>query len=222
MRKILIPISIFAAILASCGAPSPQAPPTTTSDLTTQIPTTTQTIVSPSPPSNLTVNGVTTPIDTSRFLKVGDKVEDASVILPTDTFDTMKSVNVNSFSGLRIIHSVPSLDTPVCSFQTRVLDNAAKEFSNMTFMTIAADLPFAMQRFMLTNSINSMKLLSDAPDNSFAKKNNLYMEEFSLSARAIIIIDAQNVVKYIEYAPEVTSEINIDNAINFLRQNYVQ
>ncbi len=221
MKKTLTFLSILLFILAGCSSPSHQNGENTKIEYP-MVPETDAIITSPSLPSQLTVNGETVSINSESLLSVGNSLIDVPVILPTDTFDTMETTSISAFKGIKIIHSVPSLDTPVCSIQTRQLDTAAKEFTDMQFLTISADLPFALKRFVTTNGIDTMNVLSDYKNNDFAKANNLFLEEYQLSTRAIMIVDENNVVQYIEYASEVTKEINVENAVNFLRQNYNQ
>lgn len=184
------------------------------------VPESTTPIVSPALPASITVNGQSITIEQSALLTPGKTLVDAILIPPTDTFDTMVESNLAAYPGVKVIHVVPSLDTPVCSLQTRILDNAAKEFGSVSFMTISADLPFALKRFADANDIQTMHLLSDYKTNGFAKANGLFMPAYQLNTRAVMVVDENNVVRYVQYAQDVTTEINVNDVINFLRQNF--
>ena len=48
------------------------------------------------------------------------------------------------------------------------------------------------------------------------------MKEIGLLARALMILDENNIVKYIEYVPEQGQEANVDKALNFLKENILK
>lgn len=101
--------------------------------------------------------------------------------------------------------------------QTKQLEFAAKEFSDVTFIVISNDTPFALQRFCSANGIDNLKVFSDARTREFGKQNKLFLSEYSLLTRSIMIVDENNTIKYIEYANEVTSELDLMNALAFLK-----
>lgn len=177
-------------------------------------------VVSPPTPSKLTVNDEEVKLTSQQFLKVGDQLYvESDLIEPTPTFDTMKSTRISNFSGWKIIHTVPSLDTPTCSLQTIQTEDAAKNNPEINFITISADLPFALYRFCGANEIENITVLSDYQSLDFARNNHFLMEGYQLLARSIMVVDPNNVVQYIEYANEVTQQISVTNAVAFLKQN---
>lgn len=215
MKKIIL--CLFSLLfLASCTTKQDEP---VAEKIRIEVPVTEEKITSPEPPKELSVNDVKIKLNTDSYLQKGDKLKSSEIIPPTDTFNTMTPIKFDSIKGWKVIHVVPSIDTPVCSIQTRQLDTAVDEFNNVTFMTISADLPFALMRFKQINTINDMTLYSDYQGNSFAKENKLFMPEYDLATRAIIVVDEHDTVQYIEYAPEVTKELNLHDAINFVRQN---
>lgn len=215
--KIPILMLLILSLFAACSSTHSES---TDEEIDSySIAETSETIVNPELPSEITVNGEAVTIEQETLLQPGDLLADAALIKTTSTFDTMESVSFSSYTGYKVIHIVPSLDTPVCSLQTRILNNAAAEFSDVTFITISQDLPFALERFATNNNILTMTLLSDYQNHDFAISNGLYMPYYHLNLRAVIIVDETNTVQYVEYVPEVTNEINISNVINFLRQN---
>lgn len=150
-------------------------------------------------------------------LKVWDKLKDVPLDKKADYFDQVSTGSINDSSGYRLIETVPSLDTPVCTMQTKQLEFAASEFSDITFYVISNDTPFALQRFCSANGIDNLQVMSDARTREFGKQNSLMLSDYSLLTRAIMIIDADNVIQYIEYANEVTSELDLMNALAFLK-----
>ncbi len=119
----------------------------------------------------------------------------------------------------RLFSVVPSLDTPVCSMQSKKFEEALVALGDkVAAYTISLDLPFAQKRFCSTESINNMKTLSDVHDESFCKNWGVLIEglPLKLMARSVFVVDKAGVVTYVEYVPEVTSEPQYAAAIEAL------
>jgi len=101
--------------------------------------------------------------------------------------------------------------------QTKQLEFAAKEFEDITFIVVSNDTPFALQRFCSANGIDNLQVMSDARTREFGKQNGLYLEDYALLTRSIMIINSENIIEYIEYANEVTSELDLMNALAYLK-----
>src|SRR5438270_10086427 len=109
----------------------------------------------------------------------------------------------------RLFSVVPSLDTPVCSMQTKKFnDGVAALKDKATCYTVSLDLPFAQKRFCDAEKITNMHNLSDVHNHSFGKNYGVLIEGLPLPllARAIFVLDKNNKVTYCEYVPEDTSE----------------
>ena len=169
----------------------------------------------------VTVDGTEVTIENKR-IKVGDKLEDAELTAPVNEFNKMKKVRLSEDKGIKLIYTAPSLDTPVCSLQTNMLDEKAKEHADVFFYSITDDLPFAMMRFCSDNGIANLKTLSDFQTHEFSKKNGFLMKEYQLLTRAVIIVDENNVVKYVDYGKEVTDQLDLEKAISFLEKEMLK
>ena len=169
----------------------------------------------------VTVDGVEVTIENKR-IKVGDKLEDAELIAPVNEFNKMKKVRLSDDKGIKLIYTAPSLDTPVCSLQTKMLDDKAKEHADVFFYSITDDLPFAMMRFCSDNGIANLKTLSDFQTHEFSTKNGFLMKEYQLLTRAVIIVDEDNVVRYVDYGKEVTDQLDLGKAIDFLEKEMLK
>ncbi|OZM57987.1 lipid hydroperoxide peroxidase [Lottiidibacillus patelloidae] len=142
-------------------------------------------------------------------VKVGDKAPDFTVLA-----NDMSQVSLNDTAGtVRIISSVPSIDTGVCDAQTRKFNEEAASLNNVNIITISADLPFAQKRWCGANGIDNVKTLSDHRDLSFAKGYGVLMENLRLLARAIFVIDSNDNVTYVEYVAEGTDHPNYEAAV---------
>lgn len=165
----------------------------------------------------ITVNGEATKLSGEK-LKVWDTLKDVPLDAKADFFDKVWVWMLEDFKWYKLVETVPSLDTPVCTMQTKQLEFAAKEFPSVDFLIISNDTPFALQRFCAANSINNLQVFSDARTREFWKQNSLFLEDYSLLTRSIMIVDESNTIQYIEYANEVTSELDLMNALAFLKK----
>ncbi len=145
-------------------------------------------------------------------LNVGDKAPDFKASNKDLSEFTLSSVGAK----LKVISVVPSLDTPVCSLQTKRFEKEASAVANTEIITISMDLPFAIDRFACENKIESVKVVSDYKDRDFAAKYGLLISELALLSRAILVLDGDNTIKYVEYVSEITNEPNYDEALKVL------
>jgi thiol peroxidase len=116
----------------------------------------------------------------------------------------------------RLFSVVPSLDTPVCSMQTKKFnDGLAGLKDKVASYTISLDLPFAQKRFCEAEKITNLQSLSDVRNHSFGKNYGVLLEGLPLPllARAIFVVDKNNKITYSEYVPEVTSEPDYNKAL---------
>ena len=136
-------------------------------------------------------------------LKAGEKAPDFAV-----ADNGLAPVSLASSAGkIRIISSVPSLDTPVCDTETRRFNQEAAVLPGaVAVLTISLDLPFAQKRWCGAAGIDKVTTLSDYRDRSFGQNYGVLIKELLLLTRAIFVIDAQDVIRYIQIVPEVTSE----------------
>lgn len=166
-------------------------------------------------PEIITVNDIWVSID--NRIQVWSTIIDIPLDQPTWTFDTIEELQLSGLEWYTMIYSLPSLDTPVCTKQTKQIEFAGKEFEDSNFVTISHDMPFALERFCGDNNISNVLTLSDGRTKKFAQENWLYMNEFDLMTRAIVIIDDAMEVLYVDYADEVTQDVDLLNAFAFLK-----
>jgi thioredoxin-dependent peroxiredoxin len=120
----------------------------------------------------------------------------------------------------RMFSVVPSLDTPVCSQQTKKFDEAIGALKDqVACFTVSLDLPFAQGRFCTEAKIANMQNLSDVRNHSFGKNYGVLFEGlgFPLFSRAIFVLDKNNKITYCEYVPEVGQHPNYESAISALK-----
>lgn len=136
-------------------------------------------------------------------LKVGEPAPEFTVV-----DGSMAKVHLAAFAGkVKLISAVPSLDTPVCDTETRRFNvEAAQLPGDVAVLTISLDLPFAQKRWCGAAGVERVTVLSDYQERSFARAYGVLIKELQLLSRSIFIIDRQNVIRYIQHVPEVTSE----------------
>ncbi len=143
-------------------------------------------------------------------LKVGDPAPDATLL----GLDLAEASSVTA-GKVRILSSIPSLDTPVCDSQTkRFNEEAAKMGDDVEVVTISADLPFGQKRWSTANATQAVTFLSDHRDMAFGTAYGVYVKELRLDARAIFVIDRQGRLAHVEYVKEIADHPDYDAALN--------
>lgn len=148
-------------------------------------------------------------IETSGTLpQVGTNAPDFCLVRQDLSEATLKT-----FEGKKKILSIfPSVDTSVCSLAVKTFHEKAKD---CLILHISKDLPFAQKRFCGAEGLDNVEMLS-AFRSSFAIDYGLEIATGPLKglcSRAIIVLDGQDKVIYIEQVPEVTQEPDYDRAL---------
>lgn len=212
----LIAISMLSLISCTAGCSwSSSNTEHKTPDIQITIPSTAKT---PIEGNQLKVAGQVVSLNTSMRLTSGSTLQDVILDKPADFFNEVSTGRISDYSGYKLIYTVPSLDTPVCTKQTKELEAAAKLFPNNQIIVISNDTPFALKRFCLTNSIANVATFSDARTREFGTTHSLLMPKYGLLARALIIVDNNNIIRYVDYSEDVTEETDILNALATLKQ----
>ena len=148
-------------------------------------------------------------------LKAGDKAPDFNVLAAG-----LAPVNLASSKGkTRLFSVVPSLDTPVCSIQTKRFNDAvAKLPAGVQCYTVSCDLPFAQARFCGAEKVDRMVSLSDHRDVSFGTAYGVLVKELRLLTRAVFVVGADDRITYVQVVPEITAEPDYDKALEALKK----
>jgi len=148
-------------------------------------------------------------------LKAGDTAPD---------FECLTGLEVKTLastpSKARLFSVVPSLDTGVCSAQTKKFDESLAALKDqIAAYTVSLDLPFAQGRFCTAEKVNNMQNLSDVRNHSFGKAYGVLLEGLPLPllTRAVFVVDKNNKITYVEYVPEVTNHPNYEAALAALK-----
>jgi thiol peroxidase len=133
----------------------------------------------------------------------------------------LNDVNLTTYANKKkLLNIVPSLDTPVCAASTRKFNEHAKEHSDTVILIISADLPFAQSRFCTGEKLENVIPLSMMRSRNFAKDYGVLLEDgplAGLTARAVVVLDENNQVRYTELVPEIADEPDYEAALNALQ-----
>lgn len=153
------------------------------------------------------------PVETSGELPAVGSKAPALELTKTDLSD----VTLSAFAGKKKLLTInPSLDTGVCQATVRNFNKKAVERGDTVVLSISSDLPFAAKRFCTAEGIEAVVPLSLMRSRKFAKDWGLLMTSGPLAglvARAVVVLDENDVVKYVELVPEIAQEPNYDAAL---------
>ena len=126
------------------------------------------------------------------------------------TAGDLSDVSLTTYAGKKkLLNIVPSLDTGVCAASTRKFNETMAGRDDAVALVISADLPFASGRFCSAEGITNVINLSMMRSRNFAKDYGVLIVDGPLAgitARAVVVLDADNRVLYSQLVPEITQE----------------
>jgi len=144
-----------------------------------------------------------------RIIYVGDTAHDFSL-----TATDLSKKTLADFAGKKkVLSIIPSIDTGVCSTQTRRFNQELSDLDNTVVITVSVDLPFAQGKWCAAEGIENAVMLSDYFDHSFGRDYAVLINEWHLLARAVLVLDENNTVIYAEYVDNINTEPNFEAAI---------
>jgi thiol peroxidase len=150
-------------------------------------------------------------------INVGDELRDVKLAQPD--LSLVNIVDTKGKGKVRIISVVPSLDTKVCEQQTHHLSEKNKGLDKMVeLITVSIDTPFAQKRFAEAAKIDNVTFLSDYRNADFGKTYGLFLKDPHILARAIMVVDAHNKIRYLQVTPELAQLPDMDEAFQFARR----
>lgn len=146
---------------------------------------------------------------TGSGVKVGDKLRNVKVAK-----GDLSLVNITDTKGkVRILNIVPSLDTVVCEQQTHHLSEKNSGLDKtIELITISVDTPFAQGRFAKEAKIANVTFLSDYRGGDFGKVYGLLVKDLHILARTVMVVDKDNVIRYMQVTPELAQMPDMDAA----------
>ena len=132
----------------------------------------------------------------------------------------LKDVTLHDYAGQRkVLNIFPSIDTPTCATSVRKFNEKAASLKDTVVLCISADLPFAQARFCGAEGLKNVHNLSLMRGRSFSEEYGVHIDNgplAGLTARAVVVLDANNKVLHSELVTEVADEPNYDAAIKAL------
>lgn len=126
------------------------------------------------------------------------------------TAGDLSDVSLATYAGKKkLLNIVPSLDTGVCAASTKKFNETMAGRDDAVALVISADLPFASGRFCGAEGITNVINLSMMRSRNFAKDYGVLIVDGPLAgitARAVVVLDADNRVVYTQLVPEITQE----------------
>jgi len=147
-------------------------------------------------------------------VNIGEQAPDFTVVDSSFT-----PVKLTDFTGQTLLISVvPSLDTGVCSLQTKRFNTESANLpKNITTITISNDLPFAQKRFCSVENVDEIKVLSDSVWRDFGAKYGLIIKNMGLLTRAIFIIDEKGKIQYKELVANISQHPDYAKALTAVK-----
>jgi len=148
-------------------------------------------------------------------VKVGDKAPSFKVV-----DDKFTPITLDDYQGKAVLISVvPSLDTGVCSIQTKHFnEKVAERFPQIAMLTISADLPFAQKRFCKAENIDKVTTLSDSVWRDFGQNYGLIIKDMGLLTRAVFVLDANHNIVYKQLVADLSTEPDYAPVVNQLEK----
>lgn len=138
-------------------------------------------------------------------LKVGDDAPD--FLLQSNDLSNVSLAH--SAGKTRVFATVPSLDTPVCSIETKKFNEDASKLPNAIIYCVSTDLPFGQKRWCGAENVANVVCLSDHRAVQFGEAYGVLISGGKLErclTRAIFVVGPDNKIKHVEYVADIATE----------------
>lgn len=128
--------------------------------------------------------------------------------------------NTSQMKG-KILHSklMPSLESRFCETQTQYLGEHGDDLPpDVLRITISSDSPLDQKRFADRAKYDGITYLSDYSSSSFGRSTGLLVTDRKYIARAVILVDKEGIVRYLQVVPELTHLPDMKRAFSIARK----
>jgi thiol peroxidase len=137
-------------------------------------------------------------------LRPGDKAPEFTV--QAQDWSMVKGL-ASTKGKVRIIGSLPSLNTSVCDRETRRFNQEAAALGEgVAILTVSMDLPFTLKSWCASAGIDQIVTLSDHQSAEFGKKYGVLIKEKRVFRRAVFVVDRLGLIVYAAYMPALGEE----------------
>lgn len=148
-------------------------------------------------------------------LKPGDKAPEVEL---ATGFLAKSKLLADTAGKIRLVSVVPSIDTSVCDAQTRRMNQEASNLGEqVVVVTVSVDMPMAQKRWCGAAGVERVLMLSDYLNLDFGKAYGTAVPDLGAEQRSIFVIDADDVIRYVEYVPGIGQHPNYDAALAAVR-----
>jgi peroxiredoxin len=114
-----------------------------------------------------------------------------------------ESISLDTLKGkVTLVSIVPQLNTPVCDEQTHRFSEQNEGLDEfIALVTMSTNTHTDQAKFAKEAKIHNMTFLSDAPDFQFGRKTGLLLDDIHILHRAVMVLDANSIIRYIELVP---------------------
>jgi thiol peroxidase len=120
---------------------------------------------------------------------------------------SMVNALVSTRGQVRVIGSLPSLNTSVCDRETRKFNEEAAALGDqIAILMVSMDLPYTLSNWCAAAGVDKVVTLSDHQHAEFGEKYGVLLKEPRVFRRAIFVVDRQGVVVYAAYMPALGDE----------------
>jgi thiol peroxidase len=158
--------------------------------------------------------GVDTPV-VGPDLQVG---QDAPEFTAHDTgWASVKGLE-STQGKVRIIGSLPSINTSVCDRETRRFNlEAAALGEDIVILMLSTDLPYALKNWCAAAGVDKVVTLSDHMHTEFGEKYGVLLKNQRIFRRAIFVVDRKGKIVYAAYMPVMGEEPNYAEVLEAAR-----
>ncbi len=151
-----------------------------------------------------------------NFPSVGKKAPKARVTEPNFAIKTIGGKS----DRVQVLVTVPSIDTPICSAQSKRFDNEIKKFPSVDMTVVSMDLPYADDRFCKGRGIANISVASDFAYQEVGDKYGVAITSGELKGlliRSIFIIGKNGRIVYQEIVPDINQEPDYDKVMDAIK-----
>jgi len=151
-----------------------------------------------------------------KFPAVGAKAPLARVTQPDFSIKT-----VGGKTGrVQVIVTVPSIDTPICSAQSKRFDDEIKKFPEVDMTVVSMDLPYADDRFCKGQGIQNISIASDFAYGEVGENYGVVVTNGELKGlliRAIFIVGKNGRIVYQEIVSDINKEPDYNKVMEAIK-----
>lgn len=108
---------------------------------------------------------------------------------------------------VRVLVSVPSVDTSVCDTEARRFNEEATGLGpNVEVIVLSMDLPYAQKRWCAAAGVDRVTMLSDHRTAEFGERYGVLIDGARLLARTVFVVDKAGKVRYVQIVPDLKQE----------------